>query len=177
MTAVGMPNRTQVRRIPVTARAFAIRVLVVPLTVGATALLPTMNGALVALAAIGTLIAMVAPASAGALPLLVLEILTWSLGWSTGQASTVRTLAFAVLLYLLHAGTALAADVPWAARVEVDVLIRWAARCVPGLLAAAGCAAVTASLDVGAETVALDVAAFTGVAAVAVALTWLATRR
>lgn len=177
MTAVAVSDRTGSRRIPITARAFAIRVLVVPLAVGATALLPTMNGALVALAAIGTLIAMFAPATAGALPLLVLEILTWSLGWSTGQVSTVRTLSFAVLLYLLHAGTALAADVPWAARVEVEVLTRWAVRCVPGLLAAAGCAAVTSLLDAGAETVTLDVAAFAGVAAIAVALTWLATRR
>lgn len=139
MRSVTASTGTGSRRTLLTARALAVRVAVVPLAAAATLLLPTVNGPVVALASTGALIAVFAPPTGGALPLLLLEILTWLFGWSPGQASTERTLAFAVLLYLLHASTALAADIPWAAQVEVRVLSRWPSGayrvCLPPLVA------------------------------------------
>lgn len=176
MTAIPFSDEPR-HRLPISATAVAVRLAVVPLAAAGTLLLPALSAQVAALAAIGTLAAVCAPATVGALPLLVLEILCWLTGWSSGQASAGRIMAFAVLLYLLHVSTALAANVPWAAQIDTQVLSRWALRCVPGLLAALGCTAMIASVQAGTETVVLDIAALGSVAMIALALTWLATQR
>lgn len=167
------PERPRVPDRPA-GRTVLVRLAVVPLAVAATALLPVVNGPVLVFAFAGLVIAVLAPASVGALPLLAVELIAWIVGSQAGGAASWRGLVFAVALYLIHAAAALAANVPWQARVATAVLRVWAVRCCPALAAAIVLAAIVALVPGADESVAVDVIAFGAITGIGAALGWLA---
>lgn len=96
---------------------------------------------LVALLALGVLLAVANPARAGAGVAVATALWGW-LADDVTHPSVVRTCAFAAVLYLLHSATALAAAVPLTARLHPGVVRDWARRAgwhlgIAGILAAA----------------------------------------
>lgn len=99
------------------------------------------------LTAAGVLVAVGSPDQGGAGLALGAAIGSWfaAYGWH-GTPSLAATAAFAIALYLLHTGTALAAAVPLTVQLRAPVLSRWLRRCLVELAVAAALAAASYGL-------------------------------
>lgn len=140
-----------------------LRLLIVVLAAASVALVPHVAPLLLAAVVVGVGMAVMVPARAGAF--VVLAALAWAWIASYGvhtEAPLPRTALLAALLYLTHAATALAAAVPLDAALDPAVLTRWAARCLPGVAAAAVAAIALAVPTSLTGSVALDVLGLAG---------------
>ena len=158
--------------------SLAIRMAVLLISVGTTALIPGAGGAVYGFVAVGTVLAVVAPNRAGALVVLVADVLGWAAayGWH-GSPPAVRTAVFAIALYLLHAVVALAASVPLAAYVQPALVRQWAWNCLPGVAAAVVAAPAVSAIGRPSGSLGLDVAGLAAALVAVGALVWLATSR
>jgi hypothetical protein len=97
----------------------------------------------IVLTVLGVLVAVTNPARGGAGLALGSAIGGWFAGYGWhGTPPLAPTVGFALALYVLHTGTALAAAAPLSAQLRAPVLSRWLRRClielaVAGVLAAA----------------------------------------
>jgi hypothetical protein len=158
--------------------AVGIRIAVVVLAAAATALIPSPSGITVAFVIVGTVLAATAPSFAGALVVLIAEVLGWTSAYGSDAFPPIgRTVAFAALLYLLHAVTSLAASVPTEATVEGAVLLRWAVACVPALACTIAAGVVIALLGRSSGSPALDIVGLAAVAVALAGLVWIARAR
>lgn len=160
------------------ASAVGIRVAVIVFAAAATSIIPAPSGLTITFVVVGTVAAAAAPSFAGALIVVIAEVLGWTSAYGTDAFPPVgRTVAFAALLYLLHAATSLAASVPIEANVESAVLLRWSAGCIPalGCAVAAGIAVSLLGRSSGSPT--LDVVGLAAVAVALAGLVWIARSR
>lgn len=101
----------------------------------------------VILTSIGVLVAVTNPARGGAGLALGSAIGGWFAGYGWHGAPPLgATVGFALALYVLHTGTALAAAVPLSAQLRAPVLSRWLRRCLVELAVAAVLAAASYGL-------------------------------
>jgi hypothetical protein len=155
--------------------AIGIRFAIVVLAAAATALIPTPSGLTVAFVLVGTVLAATVPTFAGALLVLIAEVLGWTSAYGSDSFPPIgRTVAFAALLYLVHAATSLAASVPSEATVERAVLVRWAVACVPALICTIAAGVAVALLGRSSGSPALDIVGLSAVAIVLAGLVWIA---
>lgn len=160
------------------ASAVGIRMAVILLAAAATAVIPAPSGLTITFVVVGTLIAAAAPSFAGALVVVIAEVLGWTAAYGSDAFPPVgRTVAFAALLYLLHAATSLAASVPLEASVERAVLLRWMTGCIPalGCTIAAGIAVSLLGRSSGSPT--LDIVGLAAVTVALAGLVWIARIR
>lgn len=164
-------------RVPVSrfaAGAVGIRLVVVVLAAVATALVPRPGGLLVAGAVVGAVLAVAAPAFIGAFVLLFAEIAGWTSAYGTdADPAPLRTIAFAVVLYLAHSATALAASVPIGARVQLAVITQWGRRCAVPVAGAAIAGLAVALIGRLSASLVLDVVGLIGVVGALAALVWI----
>lgn len=135
---------------------------------------------LVLVIGLGTVLAICSPARAGA----TLAILGGVGGWlgSYGAHASPpagRVLGFAVVLYLLHSSTALAAAVPTSATLDLRTVLRWGGRCllhlaIAGVLLLLG--HLLRSLLGPNGSPLLDAGAVLGLAAILATVVWLFSR-
>jgi hypothetical protein len=158
--------------------ALAIRLAVIVLSAATAALIPHASGALYGFVVIGTVVAVVAPNRAGALLVMLADVLGWTsaYGWH-GHAPTLRTVVFAIALYLVHAAVALAASVPANAFVPAAVVRMWAWHCVPGVVATVVMGAVLSTLGQPHGSLGLDLVGLAAVLGATAPLLWLARSR
>lgn len=160
------------------ATAVGVRVAVVVLAAAATAVIPSPSSLTVMFVLIGTVIAAAAPSFAGALVVVIAEVLGWTSAYGSDAFPPVgRTVAFAVLLYLLHAATSLAASIPVEASVERAVLLRWSAGCVPALGCTVAAGFGVSLLGRSSGSPALDIVGLAAVALALAGLVWIARTR
>jgi hypothetical protein len=158
--------------------AIGIRIAVVVLAAAATALIPSPSGITVGFVIVGTALAVTAPSFAGALVVLIAEVLGWTSAYGSDAFPPIgRTVAFAALLYLLHAATSLAASVPSEATVERAVLVRWAIACLPALVCTIAAGVAIALLGRSSGSPALDIVGLAAVAVALAGLVWIARTR
>lgn len=121
-----------------------VRVLAV-LAAGGAGALQSSHGALWgAIAAAVAAIAAARPDQVGSAPPLAVLLAGWAAAYGSHQAPLPRTVAFAVLVLLVHECLAFAADVPLRARVSTRVLARRSRHLTPGVVAAVAVAGVVA---------------------------------
>lgn len=158
--------------------SLAIRLAVLLISAGSVALIPDAGGAVYGFVAIGTVLAVVAPNRAGALLVLMADVLGWAAayGWH-GSPPLVRSAVFAIALYVLHAAVALAASVPISAYVQPAIVRQWLMNCVPGVAAAVVVAVAVSAIGRPGGTLGLDIAGFAAALVAVGALVWLGTSR
>lgn len=118
----------------------------------------------IVLTCIGVLVAVTNPARGGAGLALGSAIGGWFAGYGWhGTPPLAATVAFALALYVLHTGTALAATVPLSAELRAPVLRRWLRRCLVELAVAAVLAAASYGLSRPASSTALQLLGLLGV--------------
>jgi hypothetical protein len=158
--------------------AIGIRAAVVVLAAAATAVIPSPSGLTVMFVLAGTVLAAAAPTFAGALVVVIAEVLGWTSAYGSDAFAPVgRTVAFAVLLYLLHAATSLGASVPIEASVERAVVLRWAANCLPALGCTVAAGVAVSLLGRSSGSPALDIVGLAAVAVVLAGLVWIGRTR
>jgi hypothetical protein len=158
--------------------AIAIRIAVVLLSVATTAAIPNPSSAVYGFATIGTVLAAIAPNRAGAVLVLLADVLGWASAYgSHGSPAPVRTVAFAIALYLLHSAVALAASVPANSFVQPAVVRRWVWHCLPGIGAAIVLGVVVSALGRPSGSLGLDVAGLAAATLAVAPLLWLARTR
>lgn len=119
--------------------------------------------------------AVMRPDGPGAAGVLGAAALSWLV--SGGGAAPARLVVFALALATVHSSAALAAGVPWRARVDGRVLLRWAARTVGTTLFGVGVVGATALLPRTGTPVATVAAGVVAVTAAVVAGAVVALRR
>jgi len=135
-----------------------VRVLAVA-AAGGAGLLQSADGPVWgAIAAVAAALAAARADQIGSAPPLAVLLAAWAATYGGHQSPLPRTLAFAVLVLLVHESLALAADVPLQARVSRRVLARRLRHLGPGVAAAvvvAGVVAVTSRVtgSAGADVV------------------------
>lgn len=158
--------------------ALGIRLAVILLAAAATAVIPAPSGLTITFAVVGTVIAAGAPAFAGALVVIIAEVLGWTSAYGTDAFPPVgRTVAFAAVLYLLHAATSLAASVPLEATVQPAVLLRWSMGCIPALGCTIAAGIVVSLLGRSSGSTTLDIVGLAAVAVALAGLVWIARIR
>jgi hypothetical protein len=161
-----------------TGSATAVRAVIMALAAAAMLLVPHAGPAVFAFAVLGTLLAVARPAHVGALVVALAVLVGWVTAYGTDiTPPLVRTVCFALTLYLLHATVALAACVPLGATVSRAVVAGWATRCLPGVAAAVVAAAVLVLIGRPPGSPALDVVGLSAVLAAVGALVWLSRVR
>jgi hypothetical protein len=122
---------------------------------------------IVIVTACGVAVAVTSPARAGAAVAIGGAIAGWlaAQGWH-GSPSVLRTVSFALALYVLNSSTALAAAVPLSSRLHPRVALRWARRCLLVLAISAVFVTFNYSLDELAGSGVLIVAGLLGTIAV-----------
>lgn len=122
----------------------AVRALAVGAAAGAGLLTSSHGVFWGAIAAAVAALAAARPDQVGSAPPLAALIAGWASGYGSHPAPLPRTVAFAVLLLLVHESLALASDVPLRARVSARVLARRLCHLGPAVAAAVAVAGVNA---------------------------------
>jgi hypothetical protein len=170
-------NRTLTIPRPTTP-ALAIRASVVPLAVIALLLVPHPAAGPVLLAVLGMLLAVTLPANAGSLLLVAALVLAWTVSYgSVATPDAVRTVLFALTVYLVHVAVACAASVPLVAHVSGPVIRAWLRHCVPGVVATVLAGALVAAVGRPHGSSALDVVGLLAAVTAAGAIVLLARLR
>lgn len=160
------------------ATALSIRVAVILFAAAATAVIPTPSGLTITFVVVGTVMAAAVPSFAGALVVVIAEVLGWTSAYGTDAFPPVgRTVVFAALLYLLHAATSLAASVPLEATVQPAVLLRWSKGCIAPLGCTIAAGIVVSLLGRSSGSPTLDIVGLAAVAVALAGLVWIARTR
>lgn len=140
-----LPGRSAWRRYP--PAGLAVRLVIVLAGLAVLVIPDERHLAWTLLTAAGVLVAVSSPDRAGPGLALGAAIGSWlaAYGWDV-TPPLAATVAFALALYLLHTGTALAAAVPLGVRLRGPVLRRWLRRCSVELAVAAALAAISYGL-------------------------------
>lgn len=162
----------------VSASAVGIRVAVIVLAAAAAAVIPSPSSLTITFVLIGTAIAAAVPSFAGAIVVVIAEVLGWTSAYGSDAFPPIgRTVAFAALLYLLHAATSLAASVPLEANVQPAVLVRWSTGCIPALGATIAAGVGVSLLGRSSGSPMLDIVGLAAVAIALAGLVWIARIR
>jgi hypothetical protein len=155
-------NRPAHRRYALTAFGVRLAVLLAGL---ALVEIPARHHPLwVVLTVVGVLVAVTNPARGGAGVALGSAIGGWFTGYGWhGAPPLAATVGFALALYVLHTGTALAAAVPLSVQLRAPVLSRWVRRCLIELAVAAVLTAASYGLGRPSSSSALQLLGLLGV--------------
>jgi hypothetical protein len=175
---IGLSARRRAQLPELSPSAVAVRVVVVPLALLATALVPHLSLGLFVAAALAALATVFLVGTVSAFPVLALEILVWVLSYGTGRPpSAVWTVLFADALYLVHVSAALSAGVPWRARVSPEVIVAWIRRCLPALVGSVVVAIAVTAMGHFDGSIGFEIAGLAGVLLTAAALVILVRAR
>lgn len=155
--------------------AYGARLGALLAAVGAALLEPVPTAALVLVALFAAAASAARPTRFGAAPPLAVLLALWLVGYGTDtEPSLPRTIAFGLVLVVLHECVALASAVPASAFATAALLVRWLAHLVPEALAVVAVAGLVAITGRMAGSPAVDIIGLAAVLGVLAALMWLA---